>query len=672
MDNNILAFKRQPLPTPREFFEACARELREPQILLAELIDQAIVEKRPLAAEAGTGVGKTLAVLVPPVFRRRRVLYITHTKALQGQLLHKDLPWLADMTATKYGMTIRYAVLKGAGNYLCVRRFNEETGGLFGDGLIPPAVATWGRETQTGDMDDAPPMEGQTRQRLAVNLDDCQKKDCPYYTSCLLVKAQQRLAAADVGVLNHAYFALAINNDFLWEKLDPDVIVIDEAHHFESSVRDSHAGHFRPTNIKRILDSLEKQVMSLAKGSEDDVLAYAEARSAFRMAAARLFEYYKKTDNPEGRDLATKDAMPVNLQRVRTVGADAEKALHKFSAVVAGHLDPEDIAHQRILRYLEGLGQFFQALTVPGAIAVARRELKPDGKPLITLETYPLSVAPFLERMNREHTVIYVSATLTATGEFGTLKDALGLPESTLTGNFGSPFDYPNQAVLFVRHSQGRAFILFTAIETMRKKFGFLKGRLGYPARMQEPGQSNQALIEWFKATPNAVLFGTASFWEGVSIEGGDLSLVVIDKVPFPQMGDPLNIAKRQALGRDAFARFDLPQAIVKLKQGFGRLIRTSDDRGMVAILDPKFGAAKYRSFIIKCLPPARLITNLDDRALVESYFGTGPKINLPMVAGEQPNRFARLQAQAEAQQNQPQAQVQRGRELIDDLWPES
>lgn len=654
-------------PTVREAF-AILREMREPQLQMAELVASCIATRQHAVIEAGTGTGKSFGYLIPVVATGKKAIVVTYTIALQEQLMRSDIPFLQERMREQFGIRFTAAMLKGASNYLCQRRFDEVSASL------PADVAEWGDGTKTGDLTEAPELDNATRDAIRIDLDDCGRKKCPFYNTCHYQQAKAAAKVAQVLIVNMKLFSMGLENEFLLDLSPYDVAIVDEAHQFEDVARDSFGARLSPTQLQRFFKACEKEIVR-----PDEAATWKSLADAFRTAWRNVIARWAPLTHPDGSPF-TDEKLLVPVETIRAYCVPAIDALSDLAAWVRDRLadQPE---HNKIGRQLDGIRAFFTAIQGGDVIAVAERKIRDDASvAMVAIETYPLDVGPRLEKslyMERvdECTrckgtgegiegdrsndcfmcdgegsttrpglpVIYTSATISAGGSFSLIKRALGLADAVPEVEIGSPFNYPEQSLLYVPRgldpsdrskgpvpfyqevgrlldlSKGRAFVLFTSNKAMGEAYRARRHR--FPTRWQEPNSNKNHLIQWFKETPNAVLYATASFWEGVSIEGEQLSLVIIDKIPFPPPNDPIYKAKGARIGaRKEFFALSVPSAILKLKQGFGRLIRTQSDRGMVAILDSRIHGKGYGRQILAALPDARLITDLADRELINRY----------------------------------------------------
>jgi ATP-dependent DNA helicase DinG len=633
-------------------------EHREDQLALAREVARALDERRYLVAEAGTGTGKTLAYLVPAALSGRKVIVSTATKTLQEQIWSRDLPLLAE----KAGLEVHAAYLTGRGNYYCLERgakFAERP--LFesrGEAALWPTVQAWARTTTTGDRSelDLPDAYGAWRE-LSATGETCLGRDCPRYEECFVNVARARAAAADVVLVNHhLFFAdLAMRTSRAGVEVLPayEAVVFDEAHALEDVATEYFGlmvSSWRMDELARdaeraVADRPDLQALvkeragELRKASERFFGALTEGlrgaarwgpapgpgqrRGGFapRSAGSAVGDLKVALDPrllaPLERDQARLDAA---LDDVRDVFAEAEQALLAGLARRAGELRVELAA--------------VTAMKEPSRVYFA--EVRGRG---VFLRAAPVNVAEELvDRLYRRvDTAIFTSATLAAGGRLDYFRREVGLaPEFDVTeAVFPGPFDYRRQAALvvpdglpepsaphffdaaaaavreLVEVTQGRAFVLSTSTRGMNLLREALDD-LPYALLLQGERPKGK-LLEAFRERPS-VLFATQSFWEGVDVPGDALSLVVIDKLPFAPPNDPVVAARVRALeaeGRDAFSELSVPAAALALKQGFGRLVRTRTDRGLVAVLDRRLVAKSYGRTLLATLPPAPLLRSV-------------------------------------------------------------
>lgn len=590
-----------------------AAEERPGQQQMATAIEQAITDGRHLVVQAGTGTGKTIGYLVPAVLTGAKVVVATATKALQDQLAGKDLPFLQQHLPVPF----EWAVLKGRSNYLCLQRLRElntATSGQLEIEEFEPTIkveikrlATWADTSATGDLADLDwsPSDAAAR-AVTVSGDECPGRTrCPMGELCFAEAARARAAAADVVVVNlHLYGLHVASGGVLLP--EHEVLIVDEAHQLEDVMSDTvglQIGPGRFTTVgaalKRILD--EPKV----------VAAVIDTAGSVRDALAGSL----------GERLP--DPLPADLQAVLVDGRLRLDAA--MSALRAISTDVDD-AKQRVLRATSLTGRLMEHIDAalrPRSGDVAFVSGSPEHP---RLEVAPLDVGPVLaDGVWSKRTAVLTSATIPAS-----LAARVGLPADQVdTIDVGSPFDYEHHGLLYcARHlpdpraanrdsaahdeiaalitaAGGRTLALFTSWKAMDAAAAAVRDRVGVPIITQRELPKN-ALVRAFADDEATCLFATAGFFQGVDIPGRTLSLVIIDRIPFPRPDDPLLSARRELLGPAAFAEIDVPRASMLLAQATGRLIRTASDRGVVAVLDPRLSTAGYGWSIVRALPPMK------------------------------------------------------------------
>ena len=589
-----------------------AGEVRDSQIEMAEGVARAISSERHLVAQAGTGTGKTFAYLVPAVLSGRRTVVATATKALQDQLANKDLPFLAEHLDVPFD----FAVLKGRSNYVCLQRIKEIT--TEGQQLAlevgprPPveeiaALARWAASSTSGDRAELE-HEPSVRAWSAVSVGprECPGASrCPKGDVCFAERARRLAADADVVVVNtHLYgLHLATGGAVLPEH---EVVVVDEAHQLEDTVAatagvELTGGRF--TALARTVGAIvDDEAMAEGLG---------ELGTLWRHALA-----------PErGRRLrGTLDGEPARVLDIARNRLDpAMAALRQVPDDGPGDVGARKV---RAVQAMTSLVDDLDAVREVRADEVAWVEGTDDNP---VLRVAPVAVGELLaEQLWGERTAVLTSATLPAA-----LPDQVGLPDGGFSRlDLESPFDYPTQALLYcaahlpdprsatfdaamhdelealVDAAGGRTMALFTSHRALQAALEALRPRLAVEVLAQDE-LPKPALLARFAASPETCLFATMGFWQGVDVPGDALTLVTIDRLPFPRPDDPLLQARRERARADAFRVVDLPRATTLLAQGAGRLIRTATDRGVVAVLDPRLATnARYRWDIVNALPP--------------------------------------------------------------------
>jgi ATP-dependent DNA helicase DinG len=597
-------------------------EFRPSQIRMAEAVHRALEEQNHVIIEAGTGTGKTLAYLLPALLHGRRILVSTGTKTLQDQIFYKDLPLLEYVL----GRPIRAAYLKGRNNYLC--RLKLET--LHAEGLFSmrelssfKAILEWAQETETGDRAELGSIgdDSDLWSRMDARRDRCLGSKCKDYERCFLTLVRQKAMEADIVVVNHhLFFAdLAIRKSDVAAILpDYSAVIFDEAHDLEDIATDYfgfHVSNYRLSEFVHDARKLEVDVDVVARASDRFFNGFALLRDG-RHPLPRL-------EGIEGLIGA--------LQEARR----AIKQMKDFSG--------EYEALARRSGELESELELFRRGNLENYVSwIERRDRG------IFLEACPVDVSGMLQEklFTRIPTCILTSATLTVADSFSYMRSRLGLGESREL-SLATEFDVQKQALLYIpkgmpdyrhpkyveraveeirlvlRASNGRAFVLFTSYRQMETMYEALVADLPYPCMIQGKGGGKSRLLEQFKMTPNAVLFATASFWQGVDVKGEALSAVIIDKLPFQVPSDPLVAARSARIhneGGNAFAEYQVPNAILRLKQGFGRLLRSTTDRGILAVLDNRLSTKSYGRLFMDSLPDYEVTERIQD--LVEFMGG--------------------------------------------------
>ncbi len=640
-------------------------EVRDSQRAMAAAVADAIADGGILLAEAGTGTGKTLAYLVPAILSGQRVLVSTGTKNLQEQLIDKDVPLLRHAL----GVPFRATCMKGRGNYLCLHRFTQvQLDDRARDDHTRVAltlIEDWSRTTSTGDRaeleelpDDLPIWP-----TIAATTENCLGSECPRYDDCFVTRMRQRAAESDVVIVNHHLLcADAHVRRHSFGEVIPEcqVAVIDEAHQLED-VATQYFGiavsNFRLESLLTDAGSVDGRgglpggaSLPVPEADRQRYLLAVERASV----AARAFMLELQTKRP---GVTQRTDAPTGLfdERLRVTGetlADAVgesglellEALSRLEEAVALVQDaPEDLRAigRRAAEVRDDLRMLLRA---DNEDYVYFLEIRGRG---VYLRAAPIDVSHIIRDvlLDRMATVVLTSATLSIGGSFGYVRARLGVGQAAEI-RVPSEFDYREQALLYLprrmpdprtreyqaavaaeaeallRASEGRAFLLFTSYSALREVHARLAERLPYPMLVQGSAPRG-VLVEQFRQTPNAVLFGTSSFWQGVDVTGDALSCVIIDKLPFASPADPVTAARIEALqarGIDAFSAYQVPLAILALLQGVGRLIRHRQDRGVFSILDPRIQSMGYGRRFLASLPPAPITRRIED---VHAFFGT-------------------------------------------------
>ena len=618
-----------------------AFKLRPQQLEMSQAIAQAIEATSVLVAEAGTGTGKTFAYLVPALLAGGKVIVSTGTKTLQDQLFDRDLPSVRDALAS--GASI--ALLKGRANYVCLYRLRRAAAeGRFAsaeESVQIRKIERFATRTASGDRADLAdvPEDAPVWAHATSTRENCLGQSCPDYKGCFVMRARKNALAADVVVVNHhLFFAdLVLREEGISELLPAcNTVIFDEAHQLPETARLFFGETLSSTQLVELArdvrlelraaggasPELERVALRLEKAARDLRLVFGEqpARLAWTQAL-RLPDFSDSLVKLNGSLRILEEALAA--QEGRSEGLDA--CLRRASA--ARHL-------------LVRLREMEAAAEVRWVEVFSRA---------VQLHVTPLSSAELFRRQMSDHprAWIFTSATLAVGEDFSHFTRELGLPEATVR-RWASPFDFPRQALLYVptampepgdarfteavveaalpvlRASGGRAFLLFTTLRALRHAHQFLEGKIDYPLLVQGTGSRSQLLAR-FRELGNAVLLGSQSFWEGVDVRGEALSVVVIDKLPFAPPDDPVLAARIESIradGGNPFNDLQLPQAVLQLKQGAGRLIRDESDRGVLMLCDPRLVAKPYGRRILASLPPMKLTREL---SAVERFLRARP-----------------------------------------------
>jgi ATP-dependent DNA helicase DinG len=625
-----------PLSTALEGFEA-----RSAQLQMAAAVADVFSDGGVLLAEAGTGTGKTLAYLVPAILSRQRVLVSTGTKNLQEQIFFKDLPILRDTL----GIPFTAAYMKGRGNYLCLHRFEALKGSPAirsrEDAIAIECIDEWSRETETGDraeMDDLPE-DLPFWPDIAATSENCIGADCPRFNDCFVTKMRQRAAESDVVIVNHHLLcADASVRQSAFGEVIPSCryAIVDEAHQLED-VATQYFGRMVSNyrfddyarDVDRAISTRQIPDPDAADALRDDVDNVRDAARLF-FGTLQMLRFDVKT--PESR-------MRVRPAQLERAAADAAALVRSLEAVEATITLTKDVSEDvlalgRRAAELRDDVTFLTRADDPGHVYYL--DIRGRG---VFLRASPIDVSDVIREMllDRMLATVLTSATLTVDGRFDYVRGRLGVRRAH-EARLASEFDYTRQAILYLpkkmpdprspqfaseagrevidilRRTRGRAFVLFTSYANLRQVHLLASAEIPYPILVQGSAPRS-ALLRDFRSTPNAVLFATSSFWQGVDVVGESLSCVIIDKLPFASPGDPITSARIEAIANDggnAFAEYQIPLAILALQQGLGRLIRHRQDRGVLAILDPRLRTMAYGRRFLASLPPAPVTQDIE------------------------------------------------------------
>ena len=619
-----------------------AYKLRSQQIEMARAVADAIEARSALIVEAGTGTGKTFAYLVPALLCGGKVIVSTGTKTLQDQLFDRDIPTVRKALR----ISVSVALLKGRANYVCHYHLERQLAdGRFvnrDDSAHLHEVARFARTSKTGDRGSltAVPEDAAVWPLVTSTRDNCLGSECPRYKDCFVMEARKQALAADVVVVNHhLFFAdLMLRDEGVSELLPAcNTVIFDEAHQLPET-----ASLFfgRSVSTAQMIE-LARDVRVEAAASAKDFAPLPEAGVAVDRAARDL---RLSVNEQNGRLPARALVSRVGFEPALEVAAEKLSALSGLLEFQADRSEGLANCYARVQDLMQRLAQWRQA---EDEDMVRWVELFHHA---LQLNTTPLSIAEVVRRQvtDSARAWIFTSATLSVKGDFAHYQSEMGL-QAARAESWESPFDYAQQALLYVPDnmrdpnadgytravveavlpvigaSSGRAFLLFTSLRAMRDAHALLQEgfkRLGYefPLLLQGEGPRSE-LLQRFRRLGNAVLVASQSFWEGVDVRGEALSVVMIDRLPFQPPDDPVlaaRIDKMNAQGRNAFMEYQVPQAVITLKQGAGRLIRDETDRGVLMICDTRIITKPYGRRIWQSLPPMRRTRALAD---VEAFF---------------------------------------------------
>ncbi|HEX2651112.1 MAG TPA: ATP-dependent DNA helicase [Burkholderiales bacterium] len=625
---------------------------RPQQAEMARAILEAIESGRALALEAGTGTGKTFAYLVPALLAGGKVIVSTGTKTLQDQLHNRDLPAVREALASVGNAGTTTALLKGRANYVCLYRMEralaEGVDSREGAAQLR-SIERFAKRSLTGDKGDLAevPEDASVWQHATSTRENCLGQSCPKYDECFVMRARKNALAADVVVINHhLFFAdVALRDEGVSELLPAcNTVIFDEAHQLAETARlffgetvSSHQMVELARDARLELAAaggaspeLDRLAGGLDKAARDLRLCFAEEGARLGWAQALRVADFPQAVQSLGRALkALRKPLAEQAERSEGLAACARRAGEAaalLARIAADDAPQEDERATGLVRWVEVYGRSVQ------------------------LHVTPLSPAELFRRQMADHprAWIFTSATLAVGEDFTHFKRELGVEDAGARA-WPSPFDFERQALLYIPRglpadpndpafteavveaalpvlaaSRGRAFLLFTSHRALKRAHQLLQGRLAYPLLVQGTGARSELLVR-FRQLGNAVLLGAASFWEGVDVRGEALSVVLIDKLPFAPPDDPVLAARIEALraeGGNPFMEFQLPQAVLQLKQGAGRLIRDAADRGVLVLCDPRLYTRSYGRTVRASLPPMKQTRVLAD---VEAFFARIP-----------------------------------------------
>ena len=610
---------------------------RAAQLEMADAIADAIASKQNLIAEAGTGTGKTFAYLAPAILSGKKTIISTGTKNLQDQLFNKDLPVIRKAMKTPF----MAALLKGRSNYLCTYRLENSLTSTLGfskeDAQALAQINTWAKRTKTGDtsemseVSEANPIWYQA----TSTLDNCLGQDCSDYAECFLVKARKKAQEADILVVNHHLLCAdwSLRDGGFGELLpNAEVVIIDEAHQLADT-----ASNFLGITLgsKQLNDLSQDTLMEYFKDATDIPALRTACEDMDHEIKDLRLSFGMELKRGDWQDIANNPKLIGGIQSVKEqlqrLTEQLKLASVKTKALESCYKRAEEITGQLDLILDDRSGKWIRWYEV--------------HRKTFTLSLTPLDIASEFNGFMQQHKAawIFTSATLSIANRFDYFANNLGLTEAN-RASWESPFDYPNQSLFYhpkglpqpndpnfiptiidfalpvLQASQGRAFFLFTSHRALNQAAELLEKKIKYPLFIQG-SRPKALLLEQFKATDNAVLLGTSSFWEGVDVRGEALSCVIIDKLPFSSPGDPVLKARLDAMsqqGKNPFFEYQLPNAVIALRQGIGRLIRDVTDRGVLMVCDPRLLKKSYGQLFLDSVPAMKRTRDIAD---VQAFF---------------------------------------------------
>ena len=657
-----------------------AYEFRRGQLQMSQAVEQALEEKRHLIVEAGTGTGKTLAYLLPVIRSGKRVIISTGTKNLQEQLFYKDVPFLdqalfGELTS---GLRLSVCYMKGRNNYLCRKKLYDLTSQPVLSGLDEieqyRGIAAWEKTTSTGDRAELAelPEASALWHKLDARADACLGQKCKEWERCFITEMRRRGMESDIIIVNHHLFfadlAIKLQADGAPDAgILPDAaaVIFDEAHELEDIAGNYFGVSISNLRIEELARDVEASLQQnrIMSPSLSGALGSLREKSQFFFSLLPpgegrfAFETRREFLEENGEEfLALNNALTRLAGELENVPQKPEEIFNfvRRTQEVQVQLDYALEAEDRnTVFWIERRGSIRDGQRSGRSMSSSADKTSAPagagrGRQNVFLQATPIDVGPILREClwSKLECAVLTSATLAVGGSFEYIRQRLGF-EHARELVLPSHFDYQSQALFYVppdlpdtrtpqfvaqaadrvrnilEISRGRAFVLFTSYAQMKEVYERLLGVLEFPM-LRQGDAPKSALLEEFRLTPNAVLFATSSFWQGVDVQGEQLSCVIIDRLPFAVPTDPVVAARVKAIdaeGGNAFFQYQVPSAVITLKQGFGRLIRSLHDRGLLVLLDNRILKKQYGRVFIESLPNYRRTTDL---RVVEQFFGVG------------------------------------------------
>ena len=621
-------------------------QARQSQLELSDAMQAVIREGRVLVAEAGTGIGKSFAYTVPAVLSGEKVIVSTGTRHLQDQLFHSDLPRVMQALA----MPVKTALLKGRSNYLCLHRLHTaaHSGFVKRDAqAVVFDVQQWSQQTGSGDIADYTDLaeDSYLWPLMTSSADNCLGSECEYWNDCFVVKARKQAQDADIVVINHHLLLadMTLKEEGFAELLpEASVFIIDEAH----QLHDVASRFFGDTLSSRQLIALAHDTIAEQVNDAPDMGELREYADELENSAR---DFRLALGEPGQKQAWSRVQQQPAISRVMTQLGEALQQLQAALQIAAERSRGLDQCAQRAAALQARLARFDDAGSGDAEQAILWFETWSKS---FMLHATPIDIAAIFRRHTDDFagSWLFTSATLQVNHSFSHFADALGLQDYR-SGVWDSPFDYMQQCLLYLpagmpepaddrftrvmieravpvlAASEGRAFLLFTSFRALNEAQRQLRNAVDYPIFVQGDLPKHELLAQ-FRNTPHAVLLGTSSFWEGVDVRGEALSCVIIDKLPFASPGDPVIQARIDAIrqaGRQPFMEYQVPQAVIALKQGIGRLIRDVNDSGVVMIADPRLTQKAYGRVFLNSLPRMPITRELAD---VQAFYQRRKQVN--------------------------------------------